>query len=154
MSLHGVRNTVGDIAHDVRDWLYRPVKQEPAKVPVADWVTVLYHGSVTTGETQAGAAVAQALAAIDQERTPEREIIFETHGPSFDGAKDEHPAEIVEPDAESDDVSVIAGALAEHLRLLGPGRSLLLRMTDDGLEIGERRSRTSAGTTPKIEEEA
>ena len=153
LSLHGVRNTVGDIAHDIGDWLYRPVKQERAKVPVPDWVTVLYHGTAASGETQAGAAVAEALAAIDQERTPEREIMFETHGPAFDAAKDDQSAEIAEPGAESDS-SVIATALAEHLRMLRPGTSLLLRMTDEGLEIGERRSRTSTSAAPGSEEEA
>jgi hypothetical protein len=153
LSLHGVRNTVGDITHDIRDWLYRPVKQERAKVPVPDWVTVLYHGTAASGETQAGAAVAEALAAIDQERTPEREIMFETHGPAFDAAKDDPSAEIAEPGAESDS-SVIATALAEHLRMLRPGTSLLLRMTDEGLEIGERRSRTSTSAAPGSEEEA
>jgi hypothetical protein len=153
LSLHGVRNTVGDIAHDIRDWLYRPVKQERAKVPVPDWVTVLYHGTAVSGETQAGAAVAEALAAIDQERTPEREIVFETHGPSFDAAKDDQSAATAEPGADSD-TSVIATALAEHLRMLRPGRSLLLRMTDDGLEIGERLSPTGRSATPAGEEEA
>ncbi len=139
LTLHGVRNTVGDIVHDIGDWLYRPVEREQ-RVPAApDWVTVLYHGPAASGETQAGVAVAGALAAIDQERTPEPEIMFTAHR-----LLDEEriPADAVREEAEfaDSDSSVIARALAEHLRILKPGSSLVIRMADDGgLELGERR---------------
>ncbi|MDX6599656.1 MAG: hypothetical protein QOE87_3543 [Gaiellales bacterium] len=131
LSLHGMRNTVGDIVHDIGDWLYRPVKGERKLPAPPDWVTVLYHGTAASGETQAGVAMAEALAAIDQERTPEREIMFAGH-------PDPNDERIIRAglSVSDDDASVIASALADHLRSMPPGSSLVVRMTDDGVELG------------------
>jgi cellulose synthase (UDP-forming) len=135
LSLHGIRNTVGDMAYDIRDWLYRPVRVDRRTPSPPDWVTVLYHGTVASGETAAGAAVAGALAAIDQERTPEREITFVAHSTleRGDGGSAIDAATLSQRDA-----SVIADALAEHLRMLRPGSSLVIRVADGGLELDAR----------------
>ena len=85
LNLHGILATASDVLHDVHDWLYRPVGKEGQKVRPSDWVTVLYHGAGATGETEVGVAVANALAAIDQESDPDSEILFRVHEPASGG---------------------------------------------------------------------
>ena len=145
LTLHGIRNTVGDIAHDIRDWLYRPVKTERKLPAPPDWVTVLYHGTAASGETRSGVAVAEALAAVDQERTPEREIMFTGHP-----EQPRREESLTADDLIDGDASVIAVALAEQLRGMQPGSSLVVRVTDDGVEVGEEGGELA---TPAGEEE-
>ncbi len=132
LSLHGLIHSVADIFHDIRDWLFRPVRGASKAAREADWVTVLYHGTAATGESETGAAVAGALAAIDQESDAEQEIVFRVGGP----ASSTLPA--VDP-AAAESAEAIARALAERLRGLEPGAAVTMRMTGEGLQVGRRR---------------
>ncbi len=94
LTLHGIRNTVSDIVHNVRNWLYRSARRS-APVPTSnpDWVTVLYHGAVASGETGEESAMAHTLAAIDQEHDDESEIMLTERIPSpFDPTPARSPA--------------------------------------------------------------
>jgi cellulose synthase (UDP-forming) len=139
LSLHGVLNSAADIFHDILDWLFRPVKKTAKTERTADWVTVLYHGSTATGEAQEGAAVAGALAAIDQESDAEQEIVFRVGGP----VSSTLPA--VDPNA-AEGAEAIAQALAARLKDLEPGAAVTMRMTGEGLQVGRRS--TDHETTP------
>ncbi len=132
LSLHGIMNSAADIFHDVLDWLFRPVKKTAKTERTADWVTVLYHGSSATGEAQEGAAVAGALAAIDQESDAEQEIVFRVGGPVLSSTL---PA--VDPNA-AEGAEAIAQALAARLKDLEPGAAVTMRMTGEGLQVGRR----------------
>ena len=132
LSLHGLWNSAVDIVHDILDWLFRPVKKPTKTAQEADWVTVLYHGTTATGEAQEGAAVAGALAAIDQETDAEQEIVFRVGGP----VSSMLPA--VDPSAE-EDAAAVARKLAERLKDLKPGAAVTMRMTGEGLQVGRRR---------------
>jgi cellulose synthase (UDP-forming) len=132
LSLHGLLNSSADIVHDILDWLFRPVKKTAKTEGQADWVTVLYHGSTATGEAQGGAAVASALAAIDQEADAQQEIVFRVGGP----VSSTLPA--VDPTA-ADNAEAVAKTLAERLKGLQPGAAVTMRMTGEGLQIGRRR---------------
>jgi hypothetical protein len=134
LNLHGILATVSDVFHDLHDWVYRPVGKERQTARAADWVTVLYHGTATSGETEGGAAVANALAAIDQESNPESEILFRVHEPVFSGAPRVTapvPERLAEPD-----VQALASALSESIRDLRPGNTLTVSMTPEGLKVG------------------
>lgn len=72
LTLHGWRNSLVDAFINAREWVLRPVKQPARDEKRADWVTVLYYGATTPGESQENAAVAGALAAMDQERAESR----------------------------------------------------------------------------------
>ena len=79
--LYGIRYAVFDVLVNVRDWVFRPVALEAKPVPVADWVTVLYHGASVPGEASDVAAASGALAAIDQEQADGRAILLKPrHG--------------------------------------------------------------------------
>jgi hypothetical protein len=134
LNLHGILATASDIVHDVHDWLYRPVGKERQNARPTDWVTVLYHGAGATGETEGGVAVANALAAIDQESDPDSEILFRVHEPVF-GAAAKVPAPLDERLAEAD-VQVLTAALSESIRELRPGNTLTVSMTPEGLKVG------------------
>jgi cellulose synthase (UDP-forming) len=140
LSLHGLWNSSTDIVHDIVDWLFRPVKKASRTAREADWVTVLYHGTAATGETGEGAAVAGALAAIDQESDAEQEILFRVGGPVSSTLS------AVDPGAE-DDADALARALAERLRGLEPGAAVTMRMTGEGLRVGRRRDDHENATT-------
>ena len=49
--LYGVRSLVADFFVNVGNWVYRPVEIVNQPQPVADWMTVLYHGTAVRGET-------------------------------------------------------------------------------------------------------
>jgi cellulose synthase (UDP-forming) len=134
LNLHGILATLSDVFHDVHDWIYRPVRKERQKARPADWVTVLYHGTATTGETEGGAAVANALAAIDQESSSGSEILFRVHEPVLSGAI-KSSAPVAERLAEHD-VLALTSALSESIRDLRPGNSLTVSMTPEGLRVG------------------
>ena len=134
LNLHGILATVSDVVHDVHDWLYRPVGKEGQKVRPADWVTVLYHGAGATGETEVGVAVANALAAIDQESDPDSEILFRVHEPASGGVA-KAPAPLDERLAETD-VQALTTALSASIRDLRPGNTLTVSMTPEGLKVG------------------
>ncbi|MEO9176531.1 MAG: hypothetical protein ABI317_13535, partial [Gaiellales bacterium] len=106
------------------------VKRRGESTRPADWVTVLYHGTAASGETEEGAAVANALAAIDQESTPDSEILFRLHSK----APAPEPAPIEDTLAERD-VQALSNALSDSIRVLRPGNTLVVRMTPDGLEV-------------------
>jgi cellulose synthase/poly-beta-1,6-N-acetylglucosamine synthase-like glycosyltransferase len=133
LSLHGVRNTVGDVVYGVRERLYRRERRTAAPQEGPGWVHVLYHGAMAEGERRDGAAVAEALAAVDQEGPADRQIVL------ADG-----PAPAVRPTPPADgggtlapaDVEVLARALAERIGTLRPGGTIVLRMTDGALHLG------------------
>ena len=82
LSLHGIRNTVSDIAYDIRDWLYRPVKTSRRgadRARLGDRAKVPRHRGERrdAGGLRSGR---RALRAIDQERTPSGDIMFAAHG--------------------------------------------------------------------------
>jgi hypothetical protein len=134
--LHGIRNTVADVAQDLRDRLYRPVAA-PAQAPAApDWVTVLYHGSSAPGEARGTAAVAEALAAADQERSARA-------GDSAPGPLPPlAPAPPIPTGTAREAARTLADALGDALAGMGAGGTFVVRMNDDGMEVamGGRRS--------------
>ena len=80
------------------------------------------------------AKVAEALAAIDQEGGEEREIAFVANpGPDAERADNADPLVLAASDA-----AVLASALAEHLQVLRPGTSLIIRLAPGGIEVGAR----------------
>jgi hypothetical protein len=131
LGMHGLRATAGDIARDVYELLLRPVKRSQDEEAPADWVTVLYHGAKASGETEESSAVANALAAIDQESDPDSQILFSLHRE----APVTHGPPAAETIAERD-VQTLSSALSESIRQLRPGNTLVVRMTPDGLEVG------------------
>jgi cellulose synthase (UDP-forming) len=133
LSMHGLIATASDIAHDIHEWLLRPIRRVGEATRPADWVTVLYHGTAVSGETEEGAAVANALAAIDQESSPDSEILFRLHSKAVPPTPAAAPAE--ELLAERD-VQALSNALSDSIRDLRPGNTLVVRMTPDGLEVG------------------
>jgi cellulose synthase (UDP-forming) len=133
LSMHGLLATTSDVAHDIHEWLLRPVRRSGEQARVADWVTVLYHGHAASGETEEGAAIAGALAAIDQESDDDNDILFRLHRPAVPApevvaASDDQLAER--------DVETLSSALSASIRDLRPGNTLLVRMTPDGIEVG------------------
>jgi cellulose synthase (UDP-forming) len=136
LSLHGLWHSAADIVHDVVDWLFRPAKAPSRTARDHDWVTVLYHGTAATGEAEGGSAVAGALAAIDQERDAEREILFGVQTPAR--VRTRIPAEESGEHLSVDDVDALSRSLSAQLRGLQPGRALTMRMTADGLKVGRR----------------
>ncbi len=93
LTLHGIRNTVSDIAHSVHNVLYRPARRSAPASSYPDWVTVLYHGVAASGETREGSAMAHTLAAIDQEHDDKSEIMRTERIPSpFDPTPARSPA--------------------------------------------------------------
>lgn len=62
----GVRHAIADVFLNLREKVYVPEKSADADVPVADWVTVLYHGTSEAAEHGLAAPLAIALAAGDQ----------------------------------------------------------------------------------------
>ncbi len=138
LALHGVRATVGDVVFDVRERLYRPERRSEPAEATPDWVTVLYHGTAATGERRES-AFAGALAAIDQERSPETEILLPAGptGAAAGDASDDRPDEAAEgPGLAPDDARALAEALSESLLRLRPGGTLVLRMGESSLEVG------------------
>ncbi len=89
LAYHGLRNSVVDVVFDVRERLYAPPRRRKAEADRPDWVTVLYHGTATTGEATDVAASAQALAAIDEERGGRaRDILLDTSGAALAAPRD------------------------------------------------------------------
>ena len=144
LALHGLRNSVGDVVHDLGARLYRPAPAGTPRPADPDWVTVLYHGVPATGEARnaAGPAMAGALAAIDQERSSTSQIML-LSPPAVAGIPSEDPG----ADFDGDDLSAagsleraqadaLAQALAQRLRALKPGDRLVLRMSRSSLELG------------------
>lgn len=138
VALYGLRAAIGDLAHDVRDRLYRPATRAPKADPAQDWVSVLYHGPTAAGETRETGAVAVALAALDQQERSSGGIIFQPHRGGPPGTS-RAPAKARgdRPRLGSDERALVAEALADQLGRLQPGHSLMVRMDDDSsLQIG------------------
>ncbi|OAI41988.1 hypothetical protein AYO38_03410 [bacterium SCGC AG-212-C10] len=85
----GMGNIVADIAVNLREFIYKPVRQTPSIPDVPHWASVLYIGSSVPEEVLRSAPLAVALAAQDQvgERHAagaaepfERELATGTHG--------------------------------------------------------------------------
>jgi cellulose synthase (UDP-forming) len=136
LSLHGLWHSAADIVHDIVDFVFRPGKRASKATREADWVTVLYHGAAASGETEEAAAVAGALAAIDQEGDSEREILFGMQAPAPMSTR-----AYVEPVGEHlspNDLETLSRELSVKLRDLQPGSALTMRMTADGLQVGRR----------------
>ncbi len=130
LALHGLRNSIADVGHDLHQRMYRPPRRAAVAAPTEhDWVTVLYHGAGTSGEARDGAAMATALAAIDQERVASPEISlassdWQTAGETADGS------------LRVEQAAVLADALSDHLRRLRPGDAIVLRMDEGSLAVG------------------
>jgi hypothetical protein len=140
LSLHGVRNSIVDVVYDVRERLYRPERREAPAPAAPDWVTVLYHGTAASGETLESSAIAEALAAIDQEHAEEREIMLATDGSALGAVDDELVLDPESSDAGTPlaarDAAALASALSESLLQLRPGGTLVVRLGEVGVEIG------------------
>jgi cellulose synthase/poly-beta-1,6-N-acetylglucosamine synthase-like glycosyltransferase len=140
LSLHGVRNSIVDVVYDVRERLYRPERREAPAPAAPDWVTVLYHGTAASGETLESSAIAEALAAIDQEHAEEREIMLATDGSALGAVDDELVLDPESSDAGTPlaarDAAALANAFSESLLQLRPGGTLIVRLGEVGVEIG------------------
>lgn len=77
----GIWHSVCDLVVDLHARMYAPRRPAPPPRETPDWVTVLYHGAHETARTGEGAAIAAALAAIDQEPAGRGEIVFRTDAP-------------------------------------------------------------------------
>jgi len=112
---------------------------------------VLYHGSHGTARPGEGAAMAAALAAIDQEPAGRAEITFRTEAPIDDiprgihngngngtgnGTANGARAEGGGPHVDGGDLErALAGAIAEAIGRLGPGASLAVTRRGDDYRI-------------------
>jgi hypothetical protein len=66
MVLVGLRAIAVDIAINLREFVYKPVKSKPSEAEVPHWASVIYVGSSVPEETERSASLAVALAAQDQ----------------------------------------------------------------------------------------
>lgn len=66
MVLVGLRTIVVDIAVNLREFVYKPLKSKPRGADVPHWASVIYVGSSVPEETERSASLAVALAAQDQ----------------------------------------------------------------------------------------
>ena len=64
----GLRHSVADVVLNLREKMYRSVREPEALDTTPDWVTVLYHGASDACHQREHAPLAVALAAIDQQR--------------------------------------------------------------------------------------
>lgn len=148
LSLHGVRNIVGDVLHDLRERLYAPARRPATTESAPDWMTVVYHGAATSGESGEAAAAASALAALDQELGAENEIMLADSGEALAPAADSVRPANGHAGLRETDAELLARALSEKLLALEPGGTLVLRMTDRSLRVSRGEGRRIAGELP------
>jgi hypothetical protein len=138
--------------------MYRPRRAAPPPPEAPDWVTVLYHGSHGSAQPGEGAAMAAALAAIDQQPTGQSDIAFRAEPPIDDvprgvpnaggngsknghggerggGENDVHPVGQAPPADAGELERALAGALAEAIGRLRPGTSVAIRQVGDDYRI-------------------
>lgn len=81
LSYYGLWHSLSDLVVDLHSRMYTARRSAPPPPEAPDWVTVLYHGSHGTARPGEGAAMAAALAAIDQEPAGHGRIVFRTETP-------------------------------------------------------------------------
>ena len=81
IAYYGIWHSMCDVVVDLHARMYTSRRPAPPPREAPDWVTVLYHGSHGTARPGEGAAMAAALAAIDQEPAGRNEITFRTEAP-------------------------------------------------------------------------
>ena len=151
IAYYGIWHSMCDLAADLHARMYTPRRPAPAPREAPDWVTVLYHGSHGTARPGEGAAMAAALAAIDQEPAGRAEITFRTEAPLDDiprgihngngngtgnGTANGARAEGGGPHVDAGDLErALAGAIAEAIGRLGPGASLAVTRRGDDYRI-------------------
>lgn len=153
LSYYGIWHSVSDLVVDLHARMYKSRRPAPARSEAPDWVTVLYHGSHGTARPGEGAAMAAALAAIDQEPAGRGHIAFRAETPLDDiprgvpvlnghghgngnghgngagpvaGARHPGPGELER---------ALADAIAEALGGLRPGSSLAITRRGDDYRI-------------------
>ncbi len=154
VAYYGLWHSLSDLLIDLHARMYTSRRPAPPAREAPDWVTVLYHGSHGTARPGEGAAMAAALAAIDQEPVGRGEIAFRTeaplddiprgvlngngiptangHGGAGDGARAEAPA----PRVDTGQLErALADALAGAISQLTPGSSLAIRRRGDDYRI-------------------
>jgi cellulose synthase/poly-beta-1,6-N-acetylglucosamine synthase-like glycosyltransferase len=157
IAYYGIWHSICDLVVDLHARMYTPRKPAPPAPEAPDWVTVLYHGSHGTARPGEGAAMAAALAAIDQEPAERGEIAFRTEAPIDDiprGIHNGHPAANgnangaahgaangaraegggADPDA-GDLERALADAIAQAVSRLGPGSTLAVKRRGDDYRI-------------------
>ena len=153
VAYYGIWHSICDVVVDLHRRMYTPRRPAPPPREAPDWVTVLYHGSHGTARPGEGAAMAAALAAIDQEPVGLGEIAFRTEAPLDDiprgvlngngipnanghgdgeGARAEAPG----PRVDAGELErALAEALAGAISQLRPGSSLAIRRRGDDYRI-------------------
>ena len=153
VAYYGLWHSLSDLLIDLHARMYTSRRPAPPAPEAPDWVTVLYHGSHGTARPGEGAAMAAALAAIDQEPVGRGEIAFRTEVPlddiprgvrngngipganghdDGDGARAEAPAPRVDDGGLE---RALADALAGAISQLQPGSSLAIRRRGDDYRI-------------------
>lgn len=80
VALYGLHHAVVDVCIDVREWCHVGRAEPSVATAGPDWVQVLYHGTVVSGERAEGAAHAEVLAVMDQDEDAANELGVEVHG--------------------------------------------------------------------------
>src|SRR5262249_23654121 len=81
---YGIWHSVSDLFVDLQARMYKPRRPASRPKETPDWVTVLFHGSRGMTRPGEGAAIAAALAAMDEEPVGRGEIAFRTDAPYHD----------------------------------------------------------------------
>ena len=154
VAYYGLWHSISDLVVDLHARMYTSRRPAPPAPEAPDWVTVLYHGSHGTALPGEGAAMAAALAAIDQEPVGRGEISFRTEAPIDDiprgvlngngvphtnGHGDGAPAGASGPRVDAGELErALADALAGAIGQLAPGSSLAITRHGDDyrIEIG------------------
>jgi hypothetical protein len=147
VAYYGIWHSMCDLVVDLHARMYTSRRPAPARRAAPDWVTVLYHGSHGTALPGEGAAMAAALAAIDQEPAGRNEITFRTEAPLDDvprgvlngngtGSGNGAAAADGGPRVEARELErALAGTVAEAISRLQPGSSLAIKRRADDYRI-------------------
>jgi cellulose synthase/poly-beta-1,6-N-acetylglucosamine synthase-like glycosyltransferase len=142
IAYYGIWHSLSDLVVDLHARMYTSRRPAPPPREAPNWVTVLYHGSEGTARPGEGAAMAAALAAIDQEPAGRNEITFRTEAPLDDiprgvlngnahgngGNGNGARLRRRRPHADGGEFErALADALAEAIGRLGPGSSLAIK---------------------------
>ncbi len=143
IAYYGLWHSLCDLVIDLHARMYTARRPAPPAPEAPDWVTVLYHGSHGTALPGEGAAMAAALAAIDQEPAGRGEITFRTDAPLDDiprgirnGNGNGARAQGRKPRQDAGELErALADAIAKEVGRLRPGSSLAITRQGDDYRI-------------------
>jgi hypothetical protein len=140
---YGIWHSVSDLLVDLHARMYKPRRPAPRPTETPDWVTVLFHGSRGMTRPGEGAAIAAALAAVDEEPVGRGEIAFRTDAPYHDvprgiqnGNGNGNGAGRQRLRREAREAErALADAIATEISRLQPGSSLAITREGDDYRI-------------------